>query len=109
MPKTIIKIKTWRCPGCDYSQDFDPNNAEKMAENFPGLPIGKCPACLMGKNPTKIKGVVDMEVETNSDKKATITIMGEDEVDSKDISNQEKQAMKDKVRADIIKFRALED
>lgn len=41
---TRIGIPTWRCP-CDYRQDFDPNDENRMAELFPGKKLGTCPSC----------------------------------------------------------------
>ncbi|MDE2439024.1 MAG: hypothetical protein KGN01_06595 [Patescibacteria group bacterium] len=118
MPKTIIKIATWRCPDCDYSQDFDPLNRDLMNIHH-GFPENFCPACYTGKNTTKKVGHVEMIKETNPDKKTTITIMGEDELETHEIEDgkggkrtlttQEKEEYTKKIRSDIEKFKALED
>ncbi len=126
MSQAIIKIPTWRCPECDYAQDFEPTQ-ELMNIHFGGIPEGKCPACFMGKNQTKEVKVCLMNKETNPDKKTTITIMGEDEVETHEIDDEmkqkdekgnipkrklnqfEKDEMIKKIRSDIEKFRLLED
>lgn len=38
----IFKIKTWGCPQCHYTQDFDCNDANLMAKHL-GLPPNICP------------------------------------------------------------------
>lgn len=53
---SLINIHTWRCPGCNYSQDFDPLDAAAFKKHFfedprykpkPGLKVGDCPNCLV--------------------------------------------------------------
>ena len=113
--KTIIKIKTWVCPECNYHQDFDPDNAGLMTLHFPDVEVGYCPACCLGKNETKIMKKVKMIKETREDKKTTITIMGEEVNDmlsqetEEPLTATEKKKMKDKIKADIKKFKLLED
>lgn len=116
MPKTIIKLPTWTCV-CKYHQDFEPTQ-ELMDLHFnsdikfphSNLVANQCPSCLVGS----------LEKETNPDKKVTITIMGEDELDTHKITDKvtkekrlldklEKEEMKAKIQADILKFKALED
>ena len=135
MPKTVIKIQTWRCSVCAYAQDFEPtlqnqkihfglddkftsriqeiNNKKKkesmiLGVSFTALPLfpeaGKCPSCLL-------KGIVssDMAVEGNPEKMTTITIMGEEDVDSDDnIPAEKKEEVKAKIRDDVKKYKALE-
>lgn len=114
MPKTIIKIKTWFCPLCDYHQDFDANDIDLMALHFRGLPLGHCPSC---KNETELIR------ETNPDKKTTFTIMGEEEIEGEiergatkgfDISTEAKKnsyriKRKKDIQDAIIKAKKLED
>lgn len=122
--RTIIKIPTWRCPECDYSQDFEPTQ-ELMNIHFGGIMENHCPACFMGKNNTKERKICLMSKETNNDKKTTITIMGEDELETMEIetnekdtegkvkkrklTNKEKEEKILKIRSDIEKFKLLED
>lgn len=82
MPKTIIKIRSWRCPSCDYSQDFDPADAAAMALHFPRVAAGTCPACAMGKNPSCVRGKSVMRKETNPAKKVTIIVKGVEDIEA---------------------------
>jgi len=114
MPKTIIKIKTWVCPLCDYHQDFDANDIDLMALHFRGLPLGYCPSC---------RKEAELVSEVNPDKKATHTIMGEEDIELEiteertkgfDISTEaKKNAYRGKRRKDIqdaiARARDLED
>jgi len=125
MPKTIIKVNTWTCSDCGYHQDFDPNDGNKMVVIFPGVEVGHCPACFLGKNPEREVKRVKMVVETDPKNKTTVTVMGEEEVDTLEVETEEldvkgesimrkltaeeKVAKIQKIRADIKKFRALED
>ena len=71
-------------------------------------PDGKCPVHKL-----------DLVKTTAPDDKITITVMGEDELDTHEIPEgkdkmrkltaQEKQEYRDKIRADIIKYKLLED
>lgn len=115
---TKILIKTWRCPDCDYTQDFDPNDEELMALHFPGYPVGCCPACHSGQTEKRVKQKVKMVKEARPEKKTTITVKGEDEVDAEvdadeKIDKKDKQAEKNRrkqeIREAIAKFRLLED
>ena len=105
--QTIIKIKTWRCSSCDYAQDFEPT-IEKMHANFnlnddfvnrihrknkarikeqlmkgkSAIPMklnvsqNECPNCLLS-------GVSSLLIkETNPDKKTTMTVMGEEDIET---------------------------
>ena len=76
----VIKIKTWRCPNCDYAQDFDPDVPALMSVHFPGLPAGDCPACSLGQNPEHTKKKVAMIRETNPEKMTTVTVADEAEL-----------------------------
>jgi len=115
--KTEIKIKTWRC-GCGYSQDFEPTQ-ENMDlhfnhdRNFPlnGVEANQCPSCGLKRKNGKLK------VEKDEDKKISVIVMGEDEVDDHKIEKDgvfrkltasEKTAFKKKIREDIIKFKEME-
>ncbi len=115
---TVIKIKTWRCPTCDYAQDFDPDDKILMALHFPSYPVGNCPACHSGQNPTGIKSEVKMVKETRPEKKTTISIKDEASVDTEVDQDEsillvskpaEKDKRKQAIRDAIIKFRLLED
>lgn len=104
--KTIIKIKTWSCPQCDYHQDFEPT-PELMRLHLQRND-SNCPNCK----------TVPLTPETRPEKKAVITIMGEDELDTHEIPDgkdktrkltpEEKEVMRAKIQADIIKFRGME-
>ena len=87
--KTIIKIKTWKCPECDYHQDFKPTQ-KLLNLHFPeGVEEDCCPACYLRRNPKRIREKVKMEKETNPNKKITITIMGEEDIET-EIEEMEK-------------------
>ena len=79
MSKTIIKIKTWVCPKCDYHQDFEPT--EKLTLLNPGYSENVCPSCKQ----------VALEKETRNDKKVTMTIMGEEDIDGEITEENEKR------------------
>lgn len=96
---------------CGYHQDCEPT-AENMQKHF-GYSANICPSCK--QHP--------LTLETNPDKKVTITIMGEDELDTHEVpdgkdadgkdkkrklTSNEKAQYRDKIQADIIKFRAME-
>jgi len=111
--KTIIKIKTWKCPNCGYYQDFEPTD-ELMLKHF-GRSGALCPSC----------GKTNLIRETNPDKKITISIMGEEEIDTLEVESgkrdtegrltmrkltpAEKTAKIKEIRETIDKFGALED
>lgn len=124
MPKTIISIPTWTC-SCGYSQDFEPTQENQNKHfnsdfRFPlnDLKVNECPSC-------GLKGLRNkqMALETRPEKKTIITIMGEEEVDlvevpdgkdelgkdkTRKLNIAEKEAMKQKIREEIVKYRALE-
>lgn len=155
MPRTILRIKTWSCEACGYKQDMEPTQ-ENMNKHFNNdiqfrvsdLKANECPSCGL----KSMRGKA-MSLETRLDKKVTITIMGEEEVDElvlhgeegkqhliprieadridteefnaivgtgkktaaefvkkprKDLPLAEKQLMKQKIREDILKFKAME-
>lgn len=107
---TTIKIKTWACPTCKYSQDFDPTDKDLMALHFPGVVTGKCPACAMGKNETKIKAQIAMKPETDPEKQVTVTIADVAEINANEkLTTQQKTAMIAKRDADLTKFKAIEE
>lgn len=89
MPRTIIKIKTWVCPSCGYHQDFDPDNTALMRLHFPDVEVGCCPACFLGQCPDRTKKKTKMVKETDPAKKTTLTIMGEEEVDTLEVQTGE--------------------
>ncbi len=125
--KTILKIKTWSC-ACGYAQDFDPTqeNQDLHFNNdsqfrLSNLKANECPSCgLKG-----LKGA--MTKETNPDKKTTVTIMGEEDIEDEILKDDEEKTKQGKVKmtgqekADyrakrkqdikdaIIKFKLLED
>ena len=114
MPKTILKIKTWVCHNCEYHQDCEPTK-EEMTRLF-GQEDDTCPSCKVGK----------LERETREEKKCTVTIMGEEEVEEMEVEDKngvkdaegklpkrklvkaEKDEMKAKIQGDIVKFREME-
>lgn len=87
--------------------------------------VGFCPACFLGQNPEKKRLGVKMVRETNSAKKCTLIVMGEEEVETletmdyepgperkpikRKLTSEEKQAKKIEIRAAVIKAKALED
>jgi uncharacterized Zn finger protein (UPF0148 family) len=115
MPKTIIKIKTWSCPNCNYHQDFEPTN-ELMLKHFK-YSKNVCPSC----------GKEALVKETDDNKKVKLTIIGdediENEIKGKDdekekenkakMTNNEKEAFRTQRRKDITdaisKARLLEN
>ena len=134
---TVIRIKTWVCPSCDYHQDYEPTKANH-AIHFPELRLddGLCPACASGKNPSRIKAAVEMVRETRPERKTTVTILDEVAVDSlivrgeslttqaeadaadaqlekkparRNLATDEKNQLKARIRADVARFRAMED
>lgn len=83
MPKTIIKIKTWRCPVCEYAQNEEPTQ-EFMDVNlndiraFPlkNIKANECPNCAMhGDREVKI------EVTKVDSLKSVVTVMGEKDIE----------------------------
>jgi hypothetical protein len=67
MPDLHILIKTYACPSCSYTQDFDPRDEAQMRATFPelryaGLPAGDCPACYAGENPDRTRRASAMEL-----------------------------------------------
>jgi len=129
--KTLIKIKTWKCSECDYYQDFEPTT-ENMDKNFndPNQRLRKdilvvaneCPSCVT-------KGIrnTTLAKESNPNKKITLTIMGEEDIEPEIIkddeektkegkpkmTNPQKEAYRTKRKADIVsaisEARKLED
>jgi len=88
--KTIIALPTWRCPECNYVQDFDPNDASLMAIHFPGHTIGNCPACESGKTISRKKQQMKMKKETDPQKKTKVTIADPDLVDEYKVKAKDK-------------------
>ena len=91
MPKTIIKKRTWRCVECDYGQSFEPTK-EAMDFQFnqnTGISLtnvqeNECPSCvLQGKREIQMKKVTDPK------KKATTTVMGEEDIEPEIIDRDE--------------------
>lgn len=80
--KTIIKIKTWTCSLCNYSQDCEPTqeNQDKHFNNdvnfrVSNLKANQCPSCAL-------KGIIsNLILEVNLDKKITMTVMGEEDIE----------------------------
>src|SRR3990167_10209880 len=106
MPLTVIRIRTWRCPSCDYAQDFDPDDAQQMALHFPTAPAGQCPACCFGQNLARVKQTVKMRKEADPAKKSTMTVQGQESIDS-EIAQIEKvrvmsESEKDTYRTDRL-------
>ena len=95
MPKTIIKIKTWRCVTCDYSQDFEPtqDNCDKHFNSDEKFKISnvkknECPSC-------RLKGSIgQMAREINVNKKITLTVMGKEDIED-EINDIKKENLKD--------------
>ena len=87
--------------------------------------VGFCPACFLGQNPEKERKGVKMVKETDNKKKTTLTVMGEEEVETLEIetgefdtegkpkkrklTKDEKDAKKVEIREAIVRARALED
>lgn len=110
---TEIKIKTWVCEACDYHQDTESILCRACA-------IGKCRCPLAGEPHQNL-----MKKESNPDKKTTITIMDEIDVDThkistgkfgsdgkplmRDLTPEEKKQYKQKIKDDIKKFKIIED
>ncbi len=145
MPKTFIKIKSWKCEHCNSTRDSDPNDLEVHARLNFGAPLGVCHYCFYKKLEPSCGKQCKWQPITDAQKCHEVTIIGEEEIDdwvlhngqakSKEIADQhdkdeteedikmgkspqikvrrglslsEKEAIKAKIRADIIKFKALE-
>lgn len=87
----MIRIKTWGCD-CGYHQDFEPNQ-ELMDLHFnsdvsfrvSNLKADQCPSCaLKGK-------VGNLVIETNPDKKITMTVMGEEDIETEILEIKERK------------------
>ena len=87
--------------------------------------VGFCPACFLGQCPDRKRKKTKMVKETDSAKKTTHTIMGEEEVETLEVNTgeldtegkpikrkltkEEKDAKKVEIREAIVRSRALED
>ena len=99
--KTIIKIKTWSC-ACGYKQDMPPTQENQNLHfnndrQFPlsNLKANECPSCgLKG-----LKGV--MQKETDPLKKTTVTIMGEEDIESEILRDDEEKTKQGKVKMSV--------
>lgn len=117
--KTTIKIKTWSCQ-CGYHQDCEPTqeNQDLLFNLDPkfkvsDLKVNECPACAL-------KGQLEtLTLETDEAKKTTIIIMGEDELatlekldeitkQKRTLTKAEKDVLKAKIQADVLKFSAMQ-
>jgi hypothetical protein len=72
MADTIVTIKTWACPNCEYKQYHDPSNEVEMNDIFSepryaGRPLGACPACYAGENAQRTKQLSYLESISGSD------------------------------------------
>lgn len=119
MPKTVFRIPTWRCPDCDYSQDFDPGDPALMLKHFPGVNVGHCPACSLGQNKEKIRRDAILTRVTDPLKKTIVTVMDEKDIDNfstpdeledgssimRKLNKEEKDALRTKIRADVAYWR----
>lgn len=119
MPKTIIFIKTWRCDKCNSSVDFEPTETNYIQQQYGGTGDGECPN-------KKSRGCNGLMIKVSDPfMKSKLTIMGEEELETLEIETDEldvdgknkkrkltpveKEEKRLKIRADIEKFRALED
>jgi len=83
MPHTIIEIRTWSCPECGYTQDFEPTH-ELMDLHFNNSPTcqlvncqeNECPSCAL-----RGARLVPMRKETDPSKKMRMTVMGEEDIE----------------------------
>ncbi len=84
MTKTIIKIKTWGCADCNYTQDFEPtqelmslhfNQDDKFKIN--DIQENECPSCALKGNRR-----VSMEKIIDENRKCKMTVMGEEDIDA---------------------------
>lgn len=91
MPRTEIKIRTWRCPSCEHAYDFDPFDRQykSLLSGHGGTPLGYCWACWVGANPTGIKDKVLMVKVTDQEKKTTMTVMGEEDIEEEILEKTE--------------------
>jgi len=83
MPHTIIEIRTWSCPECGYSQDFEPTQAlmDLHFNNSPTFRLvncqeNECPCCALENMRGK-----QMGKETDPSKKMRMTVMGEEDIE----------------------------
>jgi hypothetical protein len=77
MNETILKITTWGCGSCGYTQNFDPGDSNlwethinrdvNLVSKRGPVPLGHCPACYTGMNRQKtvdaqavLDGIVDL-------------------------------------------------
>lgn len=84
----IIKIPTWRCGACGYSQDYDPTNVMLHAMHHPGVPTGNCPACHQGLTPDRSKRITALHREADPSKKCQVTVMEEADVDAMEVPDE---------------------
>ena len=103
----IIRIKTWSCSTCGYPQDFDPNNKEQWAREFPNIKQGLCP------NPTcasRITGfITKLKLETDPTKQIIVTILTDVEIDnSPSIADGDKAVAKTQAGQNRTKFNSSE-
>jgi rubredoxin len=61
-----FSIKTWSCPGCGYSQDFEPTQElfDKHINEDPNIPVnnleqGMCPNCALQGKEVELLAVED--------------------------------------------------
>ena len=105
----LVEIDTWECPECGYKQDFDPSNPVLMAKHFPGIAVGMCPACYMGKSKTtkkeKIRRAVPMGQILNAADKSKVEVATDAEIDDvEELSDEHKTRLKDKAKKDRQKY-----
>jgi predicted nucleic acid-binding Zn-ribbon protein len=77
MNQTVLKITTWGCGNCGYSQNFSPSDDQlwethinrdvNLVSKRGPVPLGHCPACYTGMNRQKtvdaqavLDGIVDL-------------------------------------------------
>lgn len=107
---TTFKIPTWRCPECDYAQDFDPEDKVKMKLCFPSIESGFCPACCLGQNPDRVKKQCLMKREKNDSKKTTVSVCDEEEIDSRaGLTAGEKKTLKKKRLDDLERLKKISE
>lgn len=85
-----IKIKTWSCSNCNYTQDFEPTKSN-LKIHFPDLDLDnyECPACASGQNEVKIlKRGIKMVKETDLAKKIVMNIRNTDETIDEEIKDE---------------------
>ena len=82
MERLSVKLRTFLCPLCFYSQVLDPYVEGTQANLFPefhGIGDGQCPACFSGRNDQRVRQITMMESVEGTDLSPTQINVASDE------------------------------